>query len=94
MEGPLSSFLELMEEPLVILKKESDVVDAVLQHGDPLDTGPKGKTRVIVRTIPYAPKHLRVNHPGPENLQPSGLGADPTADPAAEEASDVHLCAR
>ena len=42
-------FVELLEELQVVLEHQTDVVDAVLQHGDTLDADAESEAGVLVR---------------------------------------------
>ena len=42
-------FVELLEELQVVLEHQTNVVDAVLQHGDALDANAEGETGILVR---------------------------------------------
>ena len=52
--------LELFEEAQVVLEHQADVVDAVLQHGDTLDTDTESKAGVYLRVNAAVFQHAAV----------------------------------
>lgn len=85
--------LKLREEPEVILKEEPYVIYPQLQHGNPLDTNPEGKTGVFYVVVADGTEHLWVNHSRTEDLKPSTTLADPAPLSSADETPYVDLSA-
>src|SRR5207244_11418606 len=81
---------ELAEEAQVVLEEEADVVDAVLEHRDPLDAHAERPPRDRLGIVPHIAEHLRVDHPRAQDLQPARL-ADAAAHARAEETEHIHL---
>ena len=69
------------EKPAVVFKKQSDVGNAVLQHGDTFKTEPESKSFVLFRVITDIDKHGGIHHTGTENFQPAALSANTAAAP-------------
>src|SRR5437867_698276 len=80
---------ELAQEAQIVLEEETDVVDAVLEHGDALDAHPEGPTGDFFGIVADVPQHLRVDHARAEDLEPTGLLAHATAVATAQEADHV-----
>src|SRR6266699_3253806 len=59
---------ELGQEAQIVLVEQADVVDPVLQHGDPLDTEPEGETGVTLRVVADLLEHRGVHHPRAAHL--------------------------
>ena len=55
-------FVELLEELQIILEHQTDVVDAILQHGDTLDANAEGEAGVLVRVNVAVFQHLAVDN--------------------------------
>ena len=66
-----------------------DVADPVAEHRDPLDTHPEREALVALRVDPAVLQDDRVDHAGAEDRHPAGSPAGRTADPAADQATDV-----
>src|SRR5258705_3199524 len=82
---------ELPEEPQVVLEEQPEIVDAVLQHRDPLDAHPERPAREFLGVIADILQDPRMHHPAAENLQPPPLLAQPATVAVADEAQHVHL---
>src|SRR5207253_9757559 len=70
---------ELLEEAQIVGVEEADILDAVLDHGDPLDAHAPGETRQARRVVAHPLEHARVDHAGTENLEPARAVADRAA---------------
>ena len=84
-------FVELPKEPQVVLKHQADVVDAVLEHGDPLDADAEGDARVDLGVDVAVAQHLLVDDAAAQNFDPAGVLAEAAALAVAFKAADVHL---
>ena len=84
-------FLELSQETQVVLIEQPDIINAVFEHGNTLNTQSKGKATVLLGIVAHHLKDFRVDHSGSENLQPAGLFTDPAPFAAADHATDIHL---
>src|SRR5882757_1328734 len=95
---------ELLQHPHVVVEEAPQVGDAVPQHRHPLDPQAVGEAgdhlRVITKLLDKA-EHVRVDHPGAEDLDPAlplaevaALAVREHAGALALEAGDVDLDAR
>ena len=82
---------ELSEKPHVIVKKDPDIINAVFQHGDSLNAHAKSKSGDPGRVVADIFKHGGMDHAGAENLEPSGLGTDPTPFSSAHDTENIDL---
>ena len=64
------------------------------QHGDALDAHTEGKTTYFLGVVAHGLEHVRMHHARAQDLEPTGVLADPTAAAAAKHARDVDLGAR
>src|SRR6266850_2861719 len=92
---------ELSQNPQIILEKQPDVVNPILQHGDSLYTHAEGETRDFLWIVADKTEHLGIDHTGTENFQPARRFANPAGLPfrnrsfaAANQTLDVDLGAR
>ena len=53
--------MELLEELQIVLEHQTDVVDAILQHGDTLDADAEGEAGILVRVDIAVLQHLAVD---------------------------------
>ena len=83
--------VELVQEAHVVLEVEAQVLHAVLQHGDTLNTHTEGEARVLLRVDTTCLQYVRVNHTATHNLQPACTLTYVTALAAAEVTAHVHL---
>ena len=67
----MNSSIELLEEPQVVPIEEADVVDAVLDHGDPLRTHAEGESIHLIGVVADVPQHTRMHHTRAEKLDPA-----------------------
>ena len=71
------------------------MVDAVLQHRDPLEAHAEGEARPLLGVVALdEAEHVRVDHAGAEDLDPARVLAGAAARAVAQEAGDVELDAR
>ena len=66
---------ELPQEPQVVVVEQPQVGDAVLEEGDPLDAHPEREALDplgVVAVRSHVAEHVRVDHPGAEDLDPAG----------------------
>ena len=73
--------MELLEELQIILEHQTNVVDAVLQHGDTLDADAEGEAGVLIRIDVAVFQHLAVDNAAAQNLDPAGVLAQGAALP-------------
>ena len=83
--------MELLEELQVVLEHQTDVVDAVLQHGDTLDADAESEAGVLVRVDIAVLQHLAVDNAAAQHLDPAGVLAQRAALAVALKAAHVHL---
>ena len=79
----------MLQEPEIVLRKESDVSDVAQKHRQPFDPHPPSITRIALWIDIASLQNVGMNHPCAENLQPPCLLADPAASPFARNAPDV-----
>src|SRR6188508_50245 len=92
---------ELLQEADVVLEEDAQVWDAVLEHRNALDAHSEREPLHplgVVAILLDEPEHVRVDHAGPEDLDPAGSLAERIAGAvgeraaaAAPEAGHVHL---
>src|SRR5690348_14665882 len=69
--SPLSTFSgKLPEKPQVVLVKVANVIDAVEQHRQTLESHAECVAAPLVRVITDAGKNRRINQPAAANLDP------------------------
>src|SRR5437764_11810383 len=74
---------ELLQEADVVLVEDPQVRNAMLEHRDPLDSHPEGEPLHllgVVSVLADVAEHVRIDHPGAQDLEP-GV---PLADRAAQ----------
>src|SRR5581483_8584565 len=96
-----SNLTELSQESQVVLKKQPNVVDAVLEHGDALHAHAEGEAGDLFRIVADESKNRRIDHAGAEDFEPAGgfahaarLSVLESAAAAADDALNVDLGAR
>src|SRR5262249_41993583 len=82
------------QKPDVVLVKQPDVVDPVLQHRRALDADAEREGGVPFGVDPGHLQGGRMEHAAPEDLQPAGALARRAALPPADQTGDRHFCAR
>src|SRR5882724_11468782 len=99
--GAYMCFLwELPEEAHIVLEKDLDIVDAVLQHREAVDADAEGEAADFFRVVIDEAVDGRIDHARAEELDPRGALAFRTsaavrsAGSAAERAGDVELDGR
>src|SRR5690242_19952387 len=80
-----------MQEAQVVAGEQPDVVDAIAQHGDPLDAQPEGEAAILVGIVANIAQHARINLAGAAHLEPAAVLADAAARAAADDAVYVEL---
>src|SRR3954452_16148344 len=95
---------ELLQEPQAVLEEHAQVRYAVTQEGDAFDAHPEREALHLLGVVAVAlheAEHVRVDHPGAEDLDPAGPLAERVARAvlqvavaAAVEAGHVDLDAR
>ena len=60
--------MELLEELQIVLEHQTDVVDAVFQHGDTLDADAEGEAGVLVRVNVAVFQHLTVDNAAAQHI--------------------------
>lgn len=98
---PKFALTELSQKSQVVLKKQPDIVDPILQHGDSLYTHAESESRDFLRIVADKTKHLGIDHTGAKNFQPARRFANPAGLPfrnrslaATNQTLDVDLSAR
>src|SRR5258708_6825461 len=100
--GPYKCFLrELAKEADVVLEKDLDIVDAVLEHRQAVDADAEGETADFLGVVIHEAVDGGIDHAGAEKFNPCGAFAFRTspaawcrACSAAERAGDVKFDAR
>src|SRR5260370_37678627 len=92
---------ELPQEADVVLEKDLDVVDAVLEHGQAVDADAEGEAADFFGVVIHEAVDRGIHHTSAEKFNPSGAFAFRTSSPAcrcassaAEGAGNVELDAR
>src|SRR5258708_16975844 len=80
-----------MQEAQVVAGEQPDVVDAVAQHGDPLDAQPEGEAAIFVGIVANIAQHARINLAGAAHLEPAAVLTDAAAAATADDAVYVEL---
>src|SRR5437867_10439556 len=86
---PVESSGELRQKSQIVFEEQTNVVDAVLEHGDALDAETERESREAVRVVPHLLEHRGVHHAGAAHLDESGPLAPAASRAAAEDAGDV-----
>src|SRR2546423_9835799 len=81
----------LRQEARVALEERTDLVDAVADHGDPLEPEAERETLPLLRVVADGLEHVRVHHPAAAELDPAREGADTTSLAVAEDAAHRQL---
>src|SRR5690242_9993821 len=81
----------LRQEAHVALEERTDLVDAVTDHGDPLEPEAEGEPLPLLRVVADGLEHVRVDHPAAAELDPAREGADTTSLAVAEDAAHRQL---
>ena len=68
---PLTLVIDLFKYAEIRLKQELDVVDAVLEHGNTIDTDTESQTAVFVAVDAAAFKNLLVDYACAEDFDPA-----------------------
>src|SRR5438094_1906607 len=66
---------ELPQKADVVLQEQAEVGNVVLEHRQPLQPRAERKAGIVFRVDVAVAKHLRVDHPGAQDLQPAALAA-------------------
>ena len=66
----MSSF-KFIEEALVVLREEAQVLHAILEVGNTLDTHTEGIASVFLAVDAACLKHVRIDHAATQDLEPS-----------------------
>src|SRR5213594_293763 len=82
---------ELIQETQVVLEQQADIVDAELEHGDPIHPQSEGESRHDLRVVPRDPKNLGVDQTRPSHLQPPRMLAGGASPSRTEHAAQVEL---
>src|ERR1700731_994067 len=84
---------ELPQKADVVFEEHAEVGDVVLQHRQPVQSGPEGEPGEVCRVDAAVAQHLRMDHAGTQDLQPAGLAA-PASGAVAETTGDRGADAR
>ena len=90
-ESPLT---ELSQEAQIVLVKEPNVVNAVAEHRQPLNSHPERIALPLLGVVADILENRGVNHAAAENLKPSRLFANWAALAFAKNATDQNFGAR
>ena len=82
---------ELFEETGVVFREEAEVVDAVLQVGDALNTHAESVAGINLGINAALVEYVGVDHATAKDLDPACVLAEATTLATADEARDVHL---
>src|SRR5437667_6727546 len=89
---------ELLQEADVVLEKDLDIVDAVLEHGETIDADAEGKATDFFRVIIHEAVDGGIDHAGAEEFNPgrtlalrAGSSASGRSGSAAEGTGDIEL---
>src|SRR5271166_7051209 len=99
-QEPVAVLCKLFQKPYIPRKEQLNIVHAILQNRDPLHAHAERKSRNLCRVIIHKPIHIRIDHSTTEQFNPSAGLAVPAwsaiahALPIAENAADLHVCAR
>src|SRR5256885_1260220 len=66
---------ELAQEAHITLEKNLDIVDAVFEHGQPIDAHAESEAADFFRVVIHEAVHGGVDHAGTEQLNPAGAFA-------------------
>jgi hypothetical protein len=91
---PLTLVIDLFKYAEIRLKQELDVVDAVLEHGNTIDSDTESQTAVFVAVDSAAFQNLLVNNACTEDFDPARTLAELASLAAALEAGNVYLNGR
>src|SRR5262249_39744764 len=82
---------KLLEKPQIIGPKLANVIDGVLEHGDPLWPHAEGEAGELVGVVAAVLEHHRVHHARAHDFQPASPLAHAAALAAADDAVHVHF---
>src|SRR5918994_7380153 len=82
---------ELLQQPQVVLPEGADVGQAVPQQPNSLQPPAECEARDLLRVVPDELEDVRVDRPGPADLDPARVLADPAAAAVAEKAGHIRL---
>src|SRR5262249_50595452 len=91
---PTKQKSKLRQESRIVFEEEAHVGDAVAEHRGAFDAEAEGEARVAFGVDAAVGEDVRVDHAGPEDLEPARPLADATRAArrvGAEDALDVHL---
>src|SRR3990172_568767 len=69
----LGGSIELLEKPQIVFEEQPQVVDAIAQHGQPLDPTAKGESDVALRVEAEVVHDVWMHLPGSGYFQPAAL---------------------
>src|SRR5262249_45742941 len=87
----ISSPAELLGQPGVPGEEQTQIVDAVAQHGHAVDAEAEGESRVALAVVADVAEDLGIDHAAAPDLQEAGALAGTAAAASAEAALQVHL---
>lgn len=90
-EGKRSATLKLAEEADIVLGEETQVLHAVFEVGDTLDTHTERITAVLFAVDAAGFQHIRIHHAAAEDLHPAGSFAERATYSAADITRDIHF---
>src|SRR6267378_2893961 len=80
---------ELPEEAHVVLEKNLNIVDAVLEHREAVDADAEGEAADFFRVVVHEAVDGGIDHAGSEELDPGGAFAFRTRSPACRRAASA-----
>jgi len=61
---------ELPEKTHIVFEEELDIIDSILEHGNPLYAQAKGETGIDFGVVTHIPVNFRIHHSRAKDLQP------------------------
>src|SRR5690625_1746280 len=86
--------LKLMQKALIVFVKQTNIVDAVFQHRDALDSHAKCEPIHLFRIVADHFQHFRMHHARSEYFNPTFVGTHSATVTVAHHARYVHFCTR
>src|SRR6202041_3257435 len=80
---------KLLEELQVVFKETAQIIPAIAQHRQAVDSHAKGIALPAFAVDPRGLQNVRMNHPAPQYLQPPGLLAHAASLVVAENTLDI-----
>src|SRR5215472_3643270 len=91
---PAAASGELLQEAEIVLEKDADVVDAMAQHRDAVESEAPRPAGEFFRIVACRAEHVRVDHPAAAHLEPARAFARAAARAVARVARNVDFGGR